>query len=146
MKLDVRVEAEREIAEAAAWYEDQVAGLGERFLIAVDAAIEPEASDVRQVGGGDVWIEIEEDADVAAAGFVNEIVEIVESAVAGVEGLGVCCVGLKGGEEEGVGAEGVDVVEMLDDAMEGAASGGVEVDGVDLVDDGVLPPDVGADA
>lgn len=55
-------------------------------------------------------------------------------------------VGLDGGEEEGVDTEGVDVVEMLGDAVEAAAAGGAEVDGVYLVDDGMLPPDVGADA
>jgi hypothetical protein len=53
---------------------------------------------------------------------------------------------LYGREQEGVDAEGLDVVEMLGDAVETAAASGTEVDGVDLVDDGMLPPDVGADA
>ena len=41
MKCDliVRPEAEAELAEAFDWYEQQVAGLGSRFLISVDAAI-----------------------------------------------------------------------------------------------------------
>lgn len=37
--LTVRPEAEAELAEAFNWYEQQVAGLGSRFLLAVDAAI-----------------------------------------------------------------------------------------------------------
>jgi len=86
-----------------------------------------------------------------AAGFVDEVVEIVEGAVGGVDGLGVGGVGLDGGEKEGVGAEGVDVVEALGYAVEAAAwcvfvGGRVEVEGIHLVDDGVLPPDVGVDA
>jgi hypothetical protein len=98
-----------------------------------------------------VGIEVEQDADVAAAGFVDEVVEIVEGAVGGVDGLSVGGVGLDGREEEGVGAEGVDVVETLGDAVETAACCGfvdwrVEVEGVHLVDDRVLPPDVGVDA
>jgi len=41
MKYDliIRPEAEAELAEAFDWYEQQVAGLGSRFLISVDAAI-----------------------------------------------------------------------------------------------------------
>ena len=81
-----------------------------------------------------------------AAGFVDEVVEIVEGAVGRVDGLGVGGVGLDGGEEEGVDTEGVDVVEMLGDAVEAAAAGGAEVDGIDLIDDGVLPPDICVDA
>ena len=77
---------------------------------------------------------------------MDEVVEIIERAVSRIEGLGVVGVGLEGGKEKGVRAEGMDVVEMQSDAVEGVASGGVEVDGVDLVDDGVLPPDVGVDA
>ena len=50
------------------------------------------------------------------------------------------------GEEERVDAEGLDVVEVLGDAVEAAAAGGAEVDGIYLVDDGVLPPDVRVDA
>ena len=41
MKYDliVRPEAEAELAEAFEWYEQQVAGLGGRFLLSIDAAI-----------------------------------------------------------------------------------------------------------
>ncbi|MFC1764966.1 type II toxin-antitoxin system RelE/ParE family toxin [Planctomycetota bacterium] len=38
-KLIVRPEAEAELEEAFAWYEQQVAGLGSHFLLAVDAII-----------------------------------------------------------------------------------------------------------
>jgi hypothetical protein len=54
-------------------------------------------------------------------------------------------VGLEGGEEEGVDTEGVDVVEALHNAFKAAAFGGVEVDGIHFVDDGMFPPDVGGD-
>jgi hypothetical protein len=126
-------------------------GSGADEVEAGDAAVEPETGYVGEVGGGDVGVEVEQDADVAAAGFVDEVVEIVEGAVGGVDGLGVGGVGLDGGEEEGVGAEGVDVVEALGDAVEAAGcrvfvGGRVEVEGVHLVDDGVLPPDVGVAA
>ena len=93
-------------------------GGGADDVEAGDAAVEPEAGDVGEVGGGDVRVEVEKDADVAAAGFVDEVVEIVEGAIGGVEGLGVGRVRLEGGKEDGVGAEGVNVVEMLRDAME----------------------------
>lgn len=49
-------------------------------------------------------------------------------------------------EEDGVNAEGLDVVEALGDAAEAAAAGGTEVDGIYLVDDWVLPPNVRVDA
>ncbi len=39
-KLIVRPEAEAELEEAFAWYEQQVAGLGEHFLLAIDATID----------------------------------------------------------------------------------------------------------
>jgi hypothetical protein len=81
-----------------------------------------------------------------AAGFVDEVVEIVEGTEGWVDGLGVSGVGLEGGEEEAIDAEGLDVVEVLSDAVEAAAAGWAEVGGVYLVDDGVLPPDVGVDA
>ncbi len=38
-KLIIRPEAEAELEEAFAWYEQQVAGLGSQFLLAVDATI-----------------------------------------------------------------------------------------------------------
>jgi hypothetical protein len=60
--------------------------------------------------------------------------------------LGAGGVGLDGSEEERVGAEGVDVVEALRDAVEAAAVVGVEVCGIYLIDDGVLPPEVGGDS
>jgi len=41
MKYDliVRPEAQAELAEAFDWYEQQLAGLGRRFLLSIDAAI-----------------------------------------------------------------------------------------------------------
>jgi hypothetical protein len=47
------------------------------------------------------------------------------------------------GEEDGVRAERVDVVEAMNDAVKRTVSRGTEVDGIDFVDDGALPPDVG---
>ncbi len=38
-KLMIRAEAEAELEEAYVWYEQQVAGLGSQFLLAVDATI-----------------------------------------------------------------------------------------------------------
>ena len=71
-------------------------GGGADDVEAGDAAVEPEAGDVGEIGGGDVGVEVEQDADVVAAGFVDEVVEIVEGAVGGVDGLGVGGVGLDG--------------------------------------------------
>jgi plasmid stabilization system protein ParE len=39
-ELSFRPEAEAEAAEARAWYESKRAGLGDEFLLALDAAIE----------------------------------------------------------------------------------------------------------
>jgi plasmid stabilization system protein ParE len=39
-RLRFRLEAEREIDEAAVWYESRAFGLGEKFLTAVDEAID----------------------------------------------------------------------------------------------------------
>jgi len=127
-------------------------GLGVSFrrsaadVEASDAAVEPEAGDVGHVGDGDLRVKVEQDANVVAAGFVDEVVEIVEGAVGGVDGLSVGGVGLDGGEEEDIGAEGLDIFEALGDAVETAAAGGVKVEGVHFVDDSLLPPDVGVDA
>ncbi len=88
-------------------------GSGADDVEAGDAAVEPEAGYVGKIGGGNFGVEIEQDADVVTAGLVDEVVEIVEGAVGGVDGLGVGSVGLDGGEEEGVDAEGLNVVEML---------------------------------
>lgn len=38
-KLIVRPEAEAELTDAFVWYEQQVAGLGDHFLLAIDATI-----------------------------------------------------------------------------------------------------------
>ena len=107
------------------------------------ASVEPEAGCCGEVGG--VGVQFEEDSDVVAAGLVDEVVEIVEGAVDGIKRLSVCGVGLEGGEEEGVDAEGVDVVQTLADTVKSAAVGGAEVDGVYFIDDGTFPPDVGGD-
>jgi hypothetical protein len=111
-----------------------------------DAAVKPEAGDVGEIGGGDFGVEVEQDADVAAASFVDEVVEIVEGPVDGVEGLGVGRVGLECGEKESVNAEGLNVVQTLGDTVDTAAAGGIEVDRIYFVDDGTFPPDVGGDA
>lgn len=55
-------------------------------------------------------------------------------------------VGLDFSEEKRVGAERLDIVEVLDDAVETASARGVKVQGVDLIDNGVLPPHVGIHA
>ena len=75
-------------------------------------------------------VEVEKDSDVVAAGFVNEVVEIVEGAEGGIDGLGVGSVGLDGREKDGVGAEGTDVIETLGDAVEAAGVCRIEVDRV----------------
>ena len=108
-----------------------------------DASVEPEASHVGQVGDRNFGVEIEQDADVVTAGFVDEVVEVVECTVGRVDCLRVLGVGLNCGEEESIDAERLDVFEMLRDPVETVA---VEVNGIDLVDDGMLPPDVGADS
>jgi len=115
---------------------------GARDVEAGDAVVEPEACDVGKISGGDLGVEVEQDTNVSAAGFVDEVVEIVEGAVGGVEGLGVGGVWLERGEEKSIGAEGPNVIKMLDDTMKAAAFGGAEVDRVYLVDDRMLPPNV----
>lgn len=151
-KRRVYVADEDALTEIAAHGFTKCCGLGVGFrsdaadVEACDAAIEPEASYVGKISGRDVGVEVEHDADVVAAGFVNEVVEIVEGTVGGVDGLSVGCVGLDGGEKEGVGTEGLDIVEALGDAVETAAASGAEVDGIYLIDDGVFPPNVGVDA
>jgi hypothetical protein len=108
-----------------------------------DASIEPEAGEGRHIGVGDLRVKIEQDTDIVAACFVDEVVEIVEGAVCGIDGLGVGEVELNGGKEECVDAEGVEIVETLSYAVKAAAVGGTEVGWVYVVDDGVLPPQVG---
>src|ERR1700722_4068587 len=109
-----------------------------------DAAVEPEAGDRGEVG--DARDEIEQDTDVAATGLVDEIVEVVNRSQSGVDRLGVSGVGLDGGEEERVDSQGVEIVEALGEAVEGAAFGGTKVGGVYVVDDNVFPPRVGTHA
>ena len=60
--------------------------------------------------------------------------------------MGMSRIGLESCEENRVDSEGMDVIEMLGNAVETAVFGGAEVDWIYLVDDGVLPPDVGAHA
>ena len=152
MRCGVDVGDEDALADVGVGGFAKFGGLGVGFgggagdVEAGDAAVEPEARDVGEIGGGDVGVEVEQDADVVAAGFVDEVVEIVEGAVGGVDGLCVGGVGLDGGEEQDVGAERLDVFEVLGDAVETAAAGRIEVEWIYFVDDGVLPPDVGVDA
>jgi hypothetical protein len=119
----VDVADEDSLAEVGGGGFAEFGGLGMGFgggaddVEAGDAAVEPEAGDVGEIGGGDVRIEVEENADVVATGFVDEVVEIVQGTVEGVDGLGVGRVGLDGSEENCVGAEGLDVVEVLCDAV-----------------------------
>jgi hypothetical protein len=119
---------------------------GARDVKASDAAVEPEASDVGQVGGRDSGIEIEQDAEVATAGFSEEIIEVVESAKAWGDLLRVSGIGLQRSKENSIGAERVNVVEARGDAVDAASARGVEVGGVHFVDDGALPPEIGSDA
>ena len=106
-----------------------------------DAAVEPEAGDKGKVVGA-AGGEVKQDADVVAAGLVDQIVKVVEGSQGWIDRLGLGRVGLDGSEEDGVDTQGMEVVEMLRDAAEGAAFGGAEVGGVNVVDDGVLPPRV----
>ena len=73
---------------------------------------------------------------------MDEVVQIVQSTESGVDGLGVRGAGLDGSEEERVDAERAEVVEALGYSVEATAAGGAEVGGIDVVDDGVLPPEV----
>jgi hypothetical protein len=109
-----------------------------------DAVIEPEADDGERIGVGALRVEIEQDADVATAGFVDEVVEIVECAVGRIDGLSVGEVELNGGEEDCVDAERVEIVETLSYAVEATAIGRTEVGWVHVVDDSVLPPEIGS--
>ncbi len=121
-------------------------GRGADDVEAGDAAVEPEAGDVGEIGRGNLGIEVKQDADVVTAGLVDEVIEVVKGAVRRVDRLRVGGIRLDGGEEEGVDAERLNVVEALGDSAETAAFCGTEVDGIHLIDDGVLPPNVGVDA
>ena len=102
------------------------------------AAIEPVARDAGEVDGGRQFAEVDQNAHIAAAGLVDQLVEIVEGAYGGIDGLGMGGVELEAREKDGVAADGVNVVEMLGDPEKAA-----KAVGIDLVDGGVLPPDVG---
>ncbi len=101
--------------------------------------------------GGVVEDHVEDDADFALAGFGDEVVEVGEGSVLGIDGFVVGDVvaevdlrrGVHGGDPDGVDAEGLEVVEALGDAVEVADAvsvGVLKAAGVDLVDYGVLPP------
>jgi plasmid stabilization system protein ParE len=47
-RLIIRVEAERDITDAAIWYQNQKAGLGEEFIAEVQAAMERAVANPRQ--------------------------------------------------------------------------------------------------
>ena len=121
-------------------------GRGADDVEAGNTAVEPEAGDVGEVGAGNLGIEVKQDTDVMTTGLVDEVVKVVEGAIGRVDGLSVGSIRLDGGEEEGVDTERLNVVEALSDSVETAAFGGTEVDGIHLIDDGVLPPNVGVDA
>ncbi len=104
---------------------------------ACEAAVEPETGEAGEIGASGRRAQIEQDAHVAAAGLTAEVVEIVEGSDGGIERLGMGGVGLDVGEQDGVGAERMDVVEALGDAFEAF---GAEAVRVDLINDGVLPP------
>ncbi len=105
--------------------------------------------------GGVVGDHVEDDADVALFGLGDQAVEVGEGSVLGIDVAVVGDVvaevdlggGVHGGEPDGVDAEVLQVVEPLGDAVEVADAvtvGVLEAAGVDLVDDGVLPPGVAA--
>ena len=56
-------------------------GSGADDVKAGDAAVEPETGYVGKIGGGNFGVEVEQDANVVAAGLVDEVVKIVEGAV-----------------------------------------------------------------
>jgi hypothetical protein len=108
------------------------------------AAVEPEASDGAEISSP--RCEVKQDADVVAAGLVDEIIKVFEGAKSGIDRLGLGRIGLEGGEEECVDAKGMEVVEAFGEAVKGTTFRGTEVGGIYVVDDGVLPPGVGAHA
>ncbi len=105
--------------------------------------------------GGVVEDVVHDDADVAALGFRGHVLEVGHGAVLRIDGCVVGDVvaevdlgrGVHGGDPDGVDAELLDVVEARGDAFDVAdavAVGVLKAAGVDLVDDGVLPPGVGS--
>ena len=137
-----------------------------RRQFAVVAAAAPEHVPVAfrgAGGGGDRLLEppvplrrvvrddVHDDADAAGVRLGDEPVEIVHRAESGVDGAVVGHVvpavglrrGVERGEPDGVHAEGVQIIETGDDAVQIAVAVAVAVgEGprVDLVDDGVAPP------
>jgi hypothetical protein len=96
--------------------------------------------------------ELDHDLDVAGMGLVEELLEVVEGAVLGVDGGVVCDVvavvaerrGEEGEEPEAGDSEFLEVVELGDEALKVADAVGVGVGegaNVDLVDNRVFVPE-----
>src|ERR1700722_8933782 len=87
-RVRIGVGDEDSLAEVAGVRGAKGSGLGTGSVIgagdveAGDAAVEPETCDVGQVGGGNRGVEIEKDAEMAAAGFSEKIIEVVQGAEA----------------------------------------------------------------
>ena len=113
-----------------------------------DSAAEPEAGGWGEIGGGGGGGEGDEDTDAAAAGLMDELVEVVEGGSWRERG------GQRGSEyDECVNAEGVQGIEAGGDGFEvgallepelfgGASAGWVGGSGGDLIEDGLTPPGV----
>ena len=74
-----------------------------------DAAIKPEAGHGGEVRSAGSQSYVEQDADIVAAGLMNQIVEIVESSDGGIDRLRIGGIWLDGSEEDCVDAQGVEV-------------------------------------
>ena len=117
-----------------------------------DSAGEPEAGGWGEIGGGGGGGEGDEDTDAAAAGLMDELVEVVEGGSWRERG------GQRGrGYDERVDAEGVQGIEaggdgfvvgaLLEPELFGGASAGwVGGSGGDLIEDGLTPPGVVVEA
>ncbi len=99
-----------------------------------------------RVAAGTSGLRSSRNAEVAAAGLVDQVVKIVERAIRRRDRRRLAGIQRNMGKEKRIDAERLDVVEVLCNAMQSAAARRVEVGRIDLVDDGVLPPGIGIDA